>query len=250
MIPRFYCPPTAGSHVTLAPGAHIDLPAAIARHALKVLRLRPGDALVLFDGAGGEWSAEIAKVGAGGTAQALIHAFTERDCESPLAVTLVQGLPAGDKMDWVVEKCVELGVAAIQPVTAQRSVMRLSGERMERRIAHWNAIAAAACAQSGRNRVPVVASVLDLPQYLAMAKAHNAMRLMLVPQATQPLRVLARPLGPLIMLVGPEGGWEDGELQSAALAGFQSVTLGPRVLRTETAGAAALAAVQALWGDF
>jgi 16S rRNA (uracil1498-N3)-methyltransferase len=247
MIPRFYCPTAAG---TLAPGAYVELPDAIARHAAKVLRMRPGDALVLFDGQGGEWQAELQKVGTDKTVKVLIHAYTDRQCESPLDITLVQGLPSGDKMDWVVEKCVELGVTAIQPVVAQRSVIRLSAERMERRVAHWNHIASAACAQSGRNRVPAVAPLLDLPQYLAMAKAHNAVRLMLAPQATQPLRTLPPPDSPLLVMVGPEGGWEESELRSAEVAGFTTIKLGPRVLRTETAGAAMIAAAQALWGDF
>lgn len=247
MIPRFHCPPAA---CTLAPGAQVELPEAAAHHAVKVLRMKDGDALILFDGAGGEWHAELAKVGPGRTARVALKAFVARECESPLAVTLVQALPAGDKMDWVVEKGVELGVAAIQPVAAKRSVIRLSAERMERRVAHWNQIARAACEQCGRNRVPEVAPVLDLPQYLALAKAQNALRLVLAPAAGAGLRVLPRPDRPVIVMVGPEGGWEEGELQAARAAGFQALELGPRVLRTETAGAAALAAMQALWGDF
>lgn len=219
------------------------------RHALKVLRMRDGEALVLFDGHGGEWPATL-KVGAGGTAQALLEAQIPRECESPLDLTLVQALPSGDKMDWVVEKCVELGVAAIQPVAAKRSVIKLSAERMERRVAHWNAIASAACEQCGRNRVPVVAPVLDLPQYLAVAKDQNALRLMLAPAAASALRELPRPAGPVLCMVGPEGGWEDGEMRAAEAAGFRLLQLGPRVLRTETAGMAALAAMQAMWGDF
>ncbi|MDX9994473.1 MAG: 16S rRNA (uracil(1498)-N(3))-methyltransferase [Rhodocyclaceae bacterium] len=247
MIPRFHCPPAP--HRMLAPGALVELPDTAARHALKVLRMRDGDAVVLFDGQGGEWEAAL-KVGAGGTAQALLGTHRAHDNESPLALTLVQALPSGDKMDWVVEKCVELGVAAIQPVAAKRSVIRLSAERMERRVAHWNAIASAACEQCGRNRVPVVAPVLDLPQYLAAAKDQNALRLMLAPAAATALREMPRPAGPVQFMVGPEGGWEDGEMRAAEAAGFRMLQLGPRVLRTETAGMAALAAMQALWGDF
>lgn len=247
MIPRIHCPPAP--HRILAPGALVDLPEAAMRHALKVLRMRAGDALLLFDGNGGEWPATL-KVGPGGTAQALLEAQILRECESPLALTLVQALPSGDKMDWVVEKCVELGVAAIQPVAAKRSVIRLSAERMERRVAHWNAIAAAACEQCGRNRVPVVAPVLDLPQYLAMAKDQNALRLILAPAAASALRELPTPAGPVLFMVGPEGGWEDGEMRAAESAGFRLRQLGPRVLRTETAGMAAIAAMQAMWGDF
>lgn len=242
MIPRFHCP------FPLAPGAQIELPEAAAHHALKVLRMKPGEHVILFDGRGGEWQAEI--LGAGKAARVALRMFSEREAESPLDVTLVQALPAGDKMDWVVEKSVELGVRAIQPVAARRSVIRLSAERMARRVAHWNAIAAAACEQCGRNRVPEVAPVLDLPQYLALAKAQNAQRLLLAPAADVSLRTLARPDGPVVVMIGPEGGWEDGELQAAQAAGFAALRLGPRVLRTETAGAAVLAAMQAHWGDF
>ena len=243
MIPRFHVP------FSLSPGAQVELPKATAHHALRVLRMQAGDPVVLFDGNGGEWRAEM--LGKMGSAlHVVLKEFVDRDCESPLAITLVQALPTGDKMDWVVEKCVELGVTAIQPVAAKRSVIRLSAERMERRVMHWNHIASAACAQSGRNRVPVVAPVLDLPQYLAVAKTLAAQRLILAPQAEHPLRTLGKPAEPLIVMVGPEGGWEEGELQAARAAGFLALQLGRRVLRTETAGAAAIAALQAVWGDF
>lgn len=243
MIPRFHCP------FPLAPGAQVELPEQAARHALKVLRMKAGERVILFDGRGGEWLAEL-KVGAGGTAHALLREFIDRDCESPLQVTLVQALPSGDKMDWIVEKCVELGVAAIQPVAAKRSVIRLSAERMARRVAHWNGIAGAACEQCGRNRVPIVAPVLDLPQYLAGSMTQNARRLLLAPQGNASLQAPGKPLEPVVVMIGPEGGWEEGEMQAAQVAGFTAVRLGPRVLRTETAGAAVLAAMQAVWGDF
>lgn len=242
MIPRFHCP------FPLSPGAQVELPPQAAHHALKVLRMKAGERLILFDGNGGEWLAEI--LGGGGPARVALLRHDEREAESPLQITLAQGLPAGDKMDWVVEKCVELGVAAIQPLAAKRSVIRLSAERMERRVAHWNAIAGAACEQCGRNRVPRVAPVLDLPQYLGEAKVQNALRLILAPGAATPLAALDKPAGPVILMVGPEGGWEEGELQAAQVAGFRPLRLGTRVLRTETAGAAALAALQAVWGDF
>ena len=168
-------------------------------------------------------------------------------------MNLVQCLAAADKMDFIVQKAVELGVARIQPVAAKRSVIRLSGERMERRVTHWANIASAACEQSGRNRVPEVAPILDLPQYLAAATAHKDLRLIcLAPSAEVEcvrLRDLTRPVTPLTLLVGPEGGFEESEIKAAQFAGFRGVTLGPRVLRTETAGPAALAAIMALWGD-
>jgi 16S rRNA (uracil1498-N3)-methyltransferase len=242
MIPRFLCP------FPLAPGAQVDLPEAAAHHALRVLRLKVGAHLILFDGRGGEWRAQI--VGAGRTVRVALQEFDDRDPESPLDVTLVQALPSGDKMDWVVEKSVELGVAAIRPVAAKRCVVKLSAERMARRVAHWNHIASAACEQCGRNRVPQVAPVLDLPQYLAEVKGQNALCLLLAPETGISLRELARPAGPVVVMVGPEGGWEEGEMRAAAAAGFGALRMGPRVLRTETAGAAVLAALQAVWGDF
>lgn len=248
MIPRFHCPP---SHCTLAPGAQVDLPETAAHHAVRVLRMQAGDPLVLFDGQGGAWQAELTgKVGAGGTVRAALREFSADDHESPLDITLVQGLPAGDKMDWVVEKCVELGVTAIQPLAAKRSVIKLSAERMARRVAHWNAIASAACEQCGRNRVPPVAPVLDLPQYLAMTREREAMRLLLAPHGGRSLKALTQPATPIVVMVGPEGGWEEGEVLAAQAAGFQALRLGTRVLRTETAGAAGMAALQAIWGDF
>lgn len=245
MIPRFHCP------FPLAPGAQVDLPEAAAHHAIRVLRLKEGAPLILFDGRGGSWRAQI--VGAGGTAsrvRASLQSYDPDDRESPLHITLAQALPSGDKMDWVVEKGVELGMAALQPVAAKRCVVKLSAERMARRVTHWNHVASAACEQCGRNRVPVVAPVLDLPQYLANAKGQNALRLLLAPETGMALRELDKPAVPVVVMVGPEGGWEEGEMQAAQAAGFQPVRLGPRVLRTETAGAAVLAAMQAMWGDF
>lgn len=250
MIPRFHCPlPLA----PLTPGAQIDLPEAAAHHALRVLRLKLGAPLVLFDGHGGEWRCEI--VGAGRTVRVVLQAFDPRDSEAPLDITLVQAMPSGDKMDWVVEKAVELGVGAIQPVAAKRCVVKLAAERRVRRVAHWNHIASAACEQCGRNRVPLVAPVLDLPQYLAAVKGQNAggqsaLRLLLAPETGVSLRELPKPEMPLVIMIGPEGGWDEGEMQAAQAAGFQPLRLGPRVLRTETAGTAALAALQAVWGDF
>lgn len=242
MLPRFFVPDG------LAPGASVDLPAEAAHHAVRVLRLGEGDAVTLFDGRGGEWRARLLR--AGPAVRAALEEFDAQDREPPLRVTLAQGLPAADKMDWVVQKCAELGVAAIVPVTMRRSVVRLSGERMARRIHHWQQVAVAACEQCGRNRVPTVAPLLDLPQYLALAAQENDDRFVLAPGAESGLRELARPAGAVTLLVGPEGGFEDGELHAARAAGFAPLALGPRVLRTETAGSAALAAMMALWGDF
>jgi 16S rRNA (uracil1498-N3)-methyltransferase len=246
MISRFFCP------FPLAAGATVELPAEVAHHAINVLKVGAGDTAILFDGRGGEWLATLNPVGK--SSKAALHAtlttFSERDNEPPLRVTLAQALPASDKMDWVVQKAVELGVARIQPIMAKRSVMRLAGERAERRVAHWRHIAIAACEQSGRNRVPEVTPILDLPRYLGQAAEDAAgLRFICAPGASGSLRQQAAPAAPISLLVGPEGGFEESELRAAQAAGFQPVHLGPRLLRTETAGVAALAAIMALWGD-
>jgi len=242
MIPRFFCP------FPLHPGATVELAAEAAHHALKVLRVGAGDMAVLFDGRGGQWRATLNP--AGKTLRATLNEFDDTGCEPPLVLTLVQALPAADKMDLVVQKAVELGVSRIQPVTAKRSVIRLSGERAERRVEHWRNIAIAACEQSGRNRVPAVAAILDLPQYLGVATQENGLRFVCAPGAAGSLRDLTAPELPVSLLVGPEGGFEEGELLAVRAAGFHPIGLGPRVLRTETAGLGAVAAMMALWGDW
>lgn len=242
MIPRFFCP------FPLHPGATVELAADAAHHALKVLRVSAGDTATLFDGRGGQWQATLNP--AGKSLRATLIEFEDLDPEPPLQLTLVQALPASDKMDFVVQKAVELGVVRIQPVTAKRCVIRLAGERAERRLAHWRNIAIAACEQSGRNRIPAVAPIVDLPQYLGIAARENAIRFVCAPGASGFLRDLAVPAAPVSLLIGPEGGFEEGELLAAHAAGFHRIGLGPRVLRTETAGLGAVAAMMALWGDW
>lgn len=241
MNPRFHCP------VPLVPGASLDLPEEAAHHAVRVLRMKEGDRLRLFDGRGGEWTARIDRLKP--HPHVVLETFDDRLTESPLMVTLAQSLPSGDKMDWVVQKAVELGVAAIQPVAARRSVIRLTGEKAERRARHWQGVAISACEQSGRSVVPEVAPVLDLPQYLALPARENELRLVLAPGAEVRLRDLPPSPGPVTLLIGPEGGFEEDELLMARSAGFRSLGFGPRILRTETAGLAAIAALMALWGD-
>lgn len=220
---------------------------AQAHHVLHVLRLQAGDALTLFDGRGGEYPACIQRVGKAALTLT-VGARCEKSRESPLNVRLAQGVSSGERMDYTVQKCVELGVAAIQPLQTQRSVVRLSGERADKRVAHWQAVAVAACEQSGRNRVPEVLPLLPLTTWLAMPS--EGARYLLSPHAEQRLRELAPPRDTVTLLVGPEGGWNDEETAAARMAGFVPMALGPRVLRTETAAVAALAAMQALWGDF
>ena len=237
--------------MSLAAGIRADLPAAVARHVVKVLRLRRGDELTLFDGAGGEYACRIAATNSGEVAVDVLE-WRAVEREAPLAITLVQALQAGEKMDMTVQKAVELGVARIVPVTSRRSVVRLEGARAQRRIEHWRAVAIAACEQCGRNRLPEVAPLQSMESWLAEPPAPGALRLMLAPEAKQTLHGHAPPVpgARLELLIGAEGGLAPEEMQLAVLAGFVSVRLGPRILRTETAGLAALAAIQCLWGDF
>jgi 16S rRNA (uracil1498-N3)-methyltransferase len=242
MIARFYCP------FPLAPGAIVDLPPEAAHHATRVLRLAEGDAVEVFDGRGGEWRGRLQRTGK--TVTVALEFFVAEDREAPLRVTVAQALPAADKMDWIIQKTVELGAAEFRPLVARRSVVRLSGERMQRRVNHWQNVAIAACEQCRRNRVPRVAAPVDLAQFLGEAAAQNDIRLIMAPGASLRLAEIARPSCGVTLLIGPEGGFEDGELAAAASAGFRSLSLGPRVLRTETAAVAALSAIMALWGDF
>ena len=240
-LPRFYC------REALAPGAHVELPEPVARHAVRVLRLPPGAPMVLFDGRGGEYPAHIERIERD-RVYAELAAWRDVERESPLHVTLVQALQAGEKMDFTIQKAVELGVRNIVPVESRRSVMRLAGERASKRVAHWQGVAASACEQCGRNQVPLVAPLEKLDIWLARP-AQGALRLMLAPDAEQSLADLP-PASEIQLLIGAEGGLDPQEMLAAKQAGFQAVRMGPRVLRTETAGLAALAVIQALWGDF
>lgn len=229
----------------------MTLPEAAARHAGRVLRLRVGDSLTLFDGAGGEYGARITALERSEVVvEVLDHSPCER--ESPLPVTLVQALQSGDKMDLTVQKAVELGVARIVPVLSRRSVVRLEGERAARRVEHWRGVAASACEQCGRNRVPAVDELAALERWLERPPETGVRRLMLAPGAATTLAALPAPAAGerIELLIGAEGGLAPEEMRAAALAGFVAIRLGPRVLRTETAGLAALAALQCLWGDF
>jgi len=224
------------------------LPDPVAHHALRVLRLAVGDRVVLFTGAGGEFAATLVRADKR-EAAARIDAFDPVERESALAVTLVQSIAANDAMDHAIRRAVELGAAAIQPVLTTRSARVPDGERGQKRLAHWCQIVIAACEQCGRNRVPEVRSVVSLERWLADRNAAIA-GLVLSPTAAAAIAAAPRPQHALDMMVGPEGGFTAEEIGLAQRKGLLAVRLGPRVLRAETAALAALAAVNALWGDF
>ncbi|MBE0622245.1 MAG: 16S rRNA (uracil(1498)-N(3))-methyltransferase [Burkholderiales bacterium] len=237
---RLYC------DMPLSPGAEISLPEAAARHAVTVLRLQVGDTLNLFNGEGGEYRASLVSVSKR-EARARIIEFHATERESPVDITLALGISAGERMDYSLQKATELGVTAIQPLATERSVVRLAGERADKRLLHWQHVAIAACEQCGRNRVPLVAPVQKFFDYLA-AVDRNKRLLMLSPDADAPLKRVA-PASAAVLLIGAEGGLSPSEFDAAQASGFEPVNLGPRILRTETAPVAALAVLQALWGD-
>jgi 16S rRNA (uracil1498-N3)-methyltransferase len=221
----------------LAPGQALDLPPGPARH-VQVRRLQPGDALVLFDGRGGEWTARVEAMGRQSVRVEPVEQHGV-DRELALPVTLAVGMPANERMDWLVEKATELGVAALQPLVCERSVLRLDGERAERKREHWQAQAVAAAEQCGRTRVPQVHAVRRLADWRA-GGLPAATRWLLSPQAAaRPPRPAAA--APVLVLSGPEGGLSPSEEAAARAAGFVDLSLGPRVLRAETAPLAVLA---------
>ena len=244
MTARFY------TDIALTPGALVSLPDAVARH-VQVLRLQPGGHITLFNGqphAGhpeGAFDAVVERMGRSDV-DVTVGAFTATTRETPRAVHLAVGMPANDRMDWLVEKATELGVTSIQPLMTERSVLRLKAERADKKLAHWRGVAVAACEQSGRNRVPVIHEVMTLTDWLSGLRTEdNATRLLLslasLGGGTQPLPAAVPPIGPLTFLSGPEGGLGPQEEAAARAAGFAPVTLGPRVLRSETAPLACLA---------
>jgi 16S rRNA (uracil1498-N3)-methyltransferase len=231
-MPRFHCP------VPLVSGQSLELPPGAARH-VQVLRLQPGVRITLFNGEGGEFDATIEEMGRRDVrVQVGAHDAVEREARH--RITLALGIPANERMDWLVEKATELGAAAIRPLLTERTVLRLTGERAAKRLAHWQGIAVAACEQCGRNRVPVIHPVQDLADWLRqLPGAQDEARLLLALRADARALPEASTQG-VTVLSGPEGGLSVSEEDSALRAGFQPVTLGPRVLRAETAPLAVL----------
>lgn len=228
------------------------LPARQAHHVTRVLRLGEGDAVTLFDGNGAEYPAVIARAARGGGVTLNVGERISADRESALRIVLAQAISSGERMDYTVQKAVELGVARIQPLLTERSVVRLDSARAGKRVAHWQAVAVAACEQCGRNHVPPVAAVETLREWLArdIGSQADCVRVVLAAEAGVTLRELRRPSAGVELLAGPEGGFTPDEENDARRVGFVPVRLGPRVLRTETAAVAAIAALQTLWGDF
>ena len=234
-MPRFHCP------VQLHTGQAIDLPAGAARH-VQVLRLQPGAVITLFNGEGGEFDATVTRMGRSDVAVEVgPHRATER--EAPRAIHLLAGITANERMDWLVEKATELGVASITPLVAERSVLKLKGERADKKLAHWQGVAVAAAEQCGRNRVPVIHPAVTLADWLARPTAPGQRCVLSLAPGTRALSDAAAGSDPLVVLSGPEGGLSPSEEALALGAGFIPVTLGPRVLRAETAPLAVLAAL-------
>jgi len=241
-IPRVYSPQP------LQPGQMLSLTSQAAHHVGRVLRLEMGAQLILFNGEGGEYEGRIhASTRAG--IQVMIEAHRPVERESPLRITLLQGISRGERMDYTLQKATELGVHRIVPIHCERTSVRLDEARAVKRCEHWRGILISACEQSGRNRIPELASPQALAQALPQLASTPALRLLLDPQGGQTLRELAAQTQ-IVLLAGPEGGLTMSEINVAVAAGFQGLGLGPRILRTETAAIAMIAALQALWGDF
>lgn len=231
----------------LAGGSEINLPSAGGYHVARVLRMREGAPLSVFDGSGQEFRAEITRV-EGDQVTVKLGDPTPGTSESPLRITLVQGVSRSERMDWTLQKATELGVAAIAPVLTARSVVRLDEKQAVKKQAHWRGIVIGACEQSGRAKIPAVSTPTTLRDYLANVRK-DGLRLVLSPSAPASLVGLSSMPSKVELLIGPEGGLEDDELHAAQKAGFMPVRLGPRVLRTETAAVVALSVLQGLWGD-
>ena len=214
---------------------------------IRVLRLKPGAHLILFNGAGGEFHAILEYMDKH-TATARVEKYVAREAESFLKITLAQSIAKGERMDYSLQKATELGIDSILPLITQRSVVRLSNDQLAKRLLHWQRVVISACEQCGRNRIPGILTPLNYLDWLQI-RPQDEMALVLNPDATKSLSQLSPPTGSITLLIGPEGGLTADEISAAKVAGFIDICMGPRILRTETAGVAALAALQTLWGD-
>lgn len=241
-MPRFYSPEK------LAPGALIRLSDNAAVHASRALRMKVGDSAVLFNGDGNDYPCELTYMSKS-EVSVKVKSVSANTCESPLNITLIQAISSGDRMDFTIQKAVELGVTAIQPISSQRSVVKLSGERAEKRREHWQNVAISACEQCGRAIVPEVRPATSLAQWLGQSET-AALRIILSPGAPQSLNGLQKPSGDIQLLIGAEGGLTEDEINLATTHQFTPIRLGKRILRTETAALTAISSLQTLWGDF
>lgn len=232
-------------HGPLRPDSRLELDSDAANHVSRVLRLREGAELTLFDGTGGEFPSTLVQVERR-RVEVQVHGFVPREAESPLDITLVQGVSKGERMDYAVQKATELGARRIVPVETEHGVVSLDARRWEKKRSHWQRVAISACEQCGRNRVPEIAPVTSLRKFLQEPPV--GLGLFLDPVQSMSIGDLT-PTKQITLLIGPEGGLSEQECAAAARRGYQGVQLGPRVLRTETAAVAALAVLQARWGD-
>jgi 16S rRNA (uracil1498-N3)-methyltransferase len=239
-IPRIF------SDQPLSPGAVIDLAEGPTRHLAQVLRLHTGDRLCLFDGLGNEAEGQLDRLDRK-SARVIVATCAALSRESPLRITLAQGISRGERMDYTIQKAVELGVHAIAPITTERSTVRLDPERADKRLAHWRGVIIAACEQCGRNQLPALHPITPLHAWLA--RPDGDLRLLLRAGTANALAALPAAAA-ITLLIGPEGGLSEHETAAAVACGYRAVSLGPRILRTETAALTALAALQALYGDF
>ncbi|MFC1602236.1 16S rRNA (uracil(1498)-N(3))-methyltransferase [Pseudomonadota bacterium] len=240
-IPHIYtCQPlTSGKTITLEEGP--------SRHICQVLRLQPNNELSFFNGDGQQYNARLQCCSKQKVAAEIIS-VTENSAEPPIHFTLALGISKGERVDYALQKAVELGISCFTPLFTERTVVKLKGERLERRLNHWKKVAIAACEQSGRNTIPTIEAAQQFDEWIGHAQ--HGTRLILHPNATQSLNMLPTPNDSVLLLIGPEGGLSDREIATAEAADFAPIKLGPRVLRTETAPIAALSAMQMLWGDF
>ena len=228
----------------------VELIAQTHIHATKVLRLKVGDQFALFNGDGYDYVAKVIELSKHKTSVEIIDRY-EVNHESPLKITLAQGLAAGDKMDWIIQKAVELGIQSIQPLLTERSIIKLDRERADKKLEHWRTVAISACEQTGRSIIPDILSPIHLVQWLSnQNQIANSLKLILTPAKAQNINHLEKPSSPVVFMVGPEGGFSEKEMNLALSSSFVPVNFGKRVLRTETASVVALSIMQNLWGDF
>jgi 16S rRNA (uracil1498-N3)-methyltransferase len=243
---RFFVPGKLGS------GAEVRLSFDTSNHAIRALRLNVGDPIILFDGLGGEYQASISRIERD-VVVARTGPFVDRNAESPIEVILAQGMSSGERMDFTIQKATELGISAIQPLATERSILKLKPDRAARKTAHWRKLAIAACEQCGRTQIVDIAEPQDFGEWLNRLSgdpSDGELRVLLSPEAENGFNSIAQRLTCITLLAGPEGGLAPHEMNIARRRGFQAIRVGPRVLRTETAALAALAAIQIRWGDF